>query len=370
MSAEALDSVSFLRRLVEIQSHSGKEALAAGFVVEQMQLLGFRKAYIDSAGSPIGIWGKQDAPRVMLVGHIDTVRGEVPVRIEDGANGEVLYGRGSVDAKGPLATFVQATARLPKDINAEIVVVGAVEEEAPSSKGARQLPKDFTEPLAVVIGEPSGTNGVTLGYKGRLLLEFSAKREMSHSASASRSAAEIGIEFAKRVRTHVDKANQGKEGIFYPLDLSIQSFNTSSDGLFEAVDVCLGFRLGPDFNPDELITTFQAMLDEFASQSPDMLEPTLAVGMSEYTAQYDRRSELAKVFRMAVRQAGLEPRLVLKTGTADMNVLARDWKCPMVAYGPGDSDLDHTPNEHIVLPEYLQAIEILNAALAKFCSKL
>ena len=40
----------------------------------------------------------------MLLGHIDTVPGRVPVRREGGR----LYGRGAVDAKGPLACFVAA----------------------------------------------------------------------------------------------------------------------------------------------------------------------------------------------------------------------------------------------------------------------
>jgi LysW-gamma-L-lysine carboxypeptidase len=35
------------------------------------------------------------------------------------------------------------------------------------------------------------------------------------------------------------------------------------------------------------------------------------------------------------------------------------WNCPIVAYGPGDSRLDHTPNEHIDIAGYLQAIAIL-----------
>ncbi|NTU62618.1 MAG: acetyl-lysine deacetylase, partial [Chloroflexi bacterium] len=30
-----------------------------------------------------------------------------------------------------------------------------------------------------------------------------------------------------------------------------------------------------------------------------------------------------------------------------------------VAYGPGDSDLDHTPHEHILIPEYRRAVQIL-----------
>jgi LysW-gamma-L-lysine carboxypeptidase len=47
-----------------------------------------------------------------------------------------------------------------------------------------------------------------------------------------------------------------------------------------------------------------------------------------------------------------------------MNVVGQAWNCPIIAYGPGDSNLDHTPNEHIDLTEYHQAITILSRVLA------
>ena len=40
------------------------------------------------------------------------------------------------------------------------------------------------------------------------------------------------------------------------------------------------------------------------------------------------------------------------------------WQCPILAYGPGDSTLDHTPHEHIDLKEYHQAINVLALVLA------
>ena len=57
------------------------------------------------------------------------------------------------------------------------------------------------------------------------------------------------------------------------------------------------------------------------------------------------------------------PRFVYKTGTADLNVVAPVWRCPAVAYGPGDSALDHTPNEHISLDEYGRAVDVLAQTL-------
>jgi LysW-gamma-L-lysine carboxypeptidase len=46
-----------------------------------------------------------------------------------------------------------------------------------------------------------------------------------------------------------------------------------------------------------------------------------------------------------------------------MNVVAPYWKCPMVAYGPGDSSLDHTPQEHVEIDEYRRSIDVLESVL-------
>ena len=48
-----------------------------------------------------------------------------------------------------------------------------------------------------------------------------------------------------------------------------------------------------------------------------------------------------------------------------MNIVGPVWNCPIFAYGPGDSALDHTPDEHIDLDEYLRAIRVLTQALSR-----
>jgi LysW-gamma-L-lysine carboxypeptidase len=46
-----------------------------------------------------------------------------------------------------------------------------------------------------------------------------------------------------------------------------------------------------------------------------------------------------------------------------MNTVGPAWGCPAVAYGPGDSSLDHTPDEHIDVREFRQGINVLTRAL-------
>ena len=62
--------------------------------------------------------------------------------------------------------------------------------------------------------------------------------------------------------------------------------------------------------------------------------------------------------------------LFIKTGTADLNLVAPAWNCPGLAYGPGDSTLDHTPNEHLDLKEFLLAEKVLVDVLNQLTGKL
>jgi LysW-gamma-L-lysine carboxypeptidase len=86
----------------------------------------------------------------------------------------------------------------------------------------------------------------------------------------------------------------------------------------------------------------------------------------------DRQNVLVRSFIHAIRSSdsGVQPGFVVKTGTSDMNVVAPLWKCPIVAYGPGDSSLDHTPQEHVSLDEYWRAILVLERALQSYANSV
>ncbi|MEJ2748936.1 MAG: M20/M25/M40 family metallo-hydrolase [Anaerolineae bacterium] len=131
-----INPVSLLRQLVEIKSVSREEQAAVKFLVAQIATLGL-VAHVDEAGNAVGVRECPDengriTHEIVLLGHIDTVPGEIEVRVENGR----LYGRGTVDAKGPLAAFVMAAAGAQLPPGTRVVVIGAVEEEAATSKGA------------------------------------------------------------------------------------------------------------------------------------------------------------------------------------------------------------------------------------------
>jgi LysW-gamma-L-lysine carboxypeptidase len=414
MSLSQEHAVELLRGLVAIPSLSRQEAVASKWLVEVMAELGYARAFVDEAGNAVGELGAIDARQtVILLGHIDTVPGNIPVRIETTSQGAVLYGRGSVDAKGPLATFVTAAALLGEEWARQhdfrIVVVGAVEEEYATSKGARFIGSRFNgenepRPLACVIGEPSSWQRVTLGYKGRLLVELAASQPMAHTAGPDASVATVAVELWNWISNYATHFNQGRDKAFDQLTPSLRTINTTTDEqMIDRVTATVGIRLPLGFavepfttelvtwaarhischssiptlqpsvpNPQSPISSLHASLSSPHSPiSPFFHLPgpltTLDLRFHAYEEPWrsERNHFLVRSFLAAIRQIAPEvrPGFVLKTGTSDMNVVGPLWGCPILAYGPGDSALDHTPNEHVHLEEYWRAVCVLEQAL-------
>ena len=86
-----------------------------------------------------------------------------------------------------------------------------------------------------------------------------------------------------------------------------------------------------------------------------------------YLGQED--SIAVRAFRWAIRNTmKCQVSLVKKTGTSDMNLFAESTSMPMIAYGPGDSSLDHTEKEQISIREYLNSVEIYASAIQHLAS--
>jgi [amino group carrier protein]-lysine/ornithine hydrolase len=351
------EAVDFLRELVATPSVSGREVAAAELFSRTAARWGL-EASIDEVGNAIATRGGPELEKeIVLLGHIDTVPGEIPVRIENG----VLHGRGSVDAKGPLAAMLAAAARtrLP---GVRVRVVGAVGEETPHSPGARFIAPRL-RPDACIIGEPSHVDGATLGYKGRLVMTATVRSECGHSAAPHGSPADAVIAFWTACQERCAALNNGRAGAYEVVQSTIQSVASSSNGLFAEATLVCGFRLPRWIGPTEL----ESQLTEIAGRWAG-----ISVRFLGHEAAYasDRNDLVARALSGAIRAEGMRPHPKLKTGTSDMNVVAPLWRCPIAAYGPGDSALDHTAHEHLSLDEYARSIRVLSAALVAIAAEL
>jgi LysW-gamma-L-lysine carboxypeptidase len=337
--------VALLEGMLAIPSVTGDEHRLGEWLLPRLTDLGF-DARRDSVGNVIGVRGSGER-ELMLLGHMDTVPGDIPVRTE----GDLLYGRGSVDAKGPLAAAIVAAHRLPIEPDRRITVIAAVEEEG-DSRGARHLAAR-PSPAQLVILEPSGWEGITLGYKGSLRVSYRLAQEVAHGAGRHPSAADRLVAFIQSIRELIDNVNH-ERSLFQRLDFRVIGVNSESDGMEDTATALLGFRVPPGCNTVDLWSRLESWSDGAVLEQ---------VG-SEPPVRAEKSTPHARRFMRAIRAAGGEPRFKLKTGTSDMNILAPAWGCPSVAYGPGEAALDHTPHEHVDVREWSRGVDVLAGALA------
>ena len=338
--------------LVTHFSPSGAESGAVDWLVARMQSLGAGKAFRDEAGNAVGVWGS-GPKQVILLGHIDTVPGEIKVE----QVGNLLYGRGTVDAKGPLACFVDGAASVGLVEGWQIIVIGAVGEET-DSDGARFL-VDKYRPDFLVVGEPNRWDRMALGYKGSAWANVTVRAEQFHTAHAGASACETAVETWLAVKAFGDSFNQDRQKVFDQLLLSLRGMDSGSDGLEQWARLSIGARLPVDLPPQAWYEKLQEIL-KVSETFRILVEP---VGYPIPAWACEKNSALVRAFLNGIRATGGTPGFVYKTGTADLNIVAPVWQCPALVYGPGDSALDHTPNEHIDLGEYAKAVGVLAVAL-------
>lgn len=348
-TAAAIDNdgaEQLLAELVAIDSPSGEEGQAADFLVQWMANHGFR-ARQDEVGNALGERGDGEH-LILLLGHIDTVPGSLPVE----RRGRELYGRGTVDAKGPLAAFAVAAAGIDLPPECRLIVIGAVEEEVPSSRGAHHV-LDSYQPNECIVGEPSSWDRITLGYKGSLVLHWSWRGPLAHSAGPASSPPENAIEVWQAILEYTGTVNQNRESAFRRLDPTLGRLNSGQDGAHGWARMEISFRLPPGLPAIQIEEELRAqgLPGEFQFRRHS----------GAFVAE--KNSSVTRALLAGIRGEGGQPRFVHKSGTSDMNLAGPIWGCPMAAYGPGNSRLDHTPEEHIDLDEYLRAISVLRRAL-------
>jgi LysW-gamma-L-lysine carboxypeptidase len=343
--------------LVGTDSPSGEESAVAARLVEFFERHD-REVWLDAVGN---VRAPAD-DGVLLTSHLDTVPGDVPVRIEDdptdavlaaadreAGHTEVLWGRGSVDATGPLVAMAVAAVRTGSSF------VGVVGEET-ESRGARHLLADRDAPAALLNGEPSGATGITLGYRGFCSGTYTARTDAGHSSRPEPNAIEEALSWWQRFEARLaDRSEDDAEStaVFEQVTAKPVAVDggPTDDGL--VVDATLEYqlRIPPSTTATALQECAESALEDGSLSWAAPIPPVMV----------SPRTPVARALRASIRETVGEPRLVRKTGTSDMNVYASAWDCPMATYGPGDSTLDHAPDERLSLAAFDRSIDVLES---------
>lgn len=362
MVSEAF-AVELLKNSLNIYTPSRSESLLANFLKDICLDLGFEKANIDSVGNIIAIKGT-GSPIILLCGHMDTVPGHIPVRIEE----DNLFGRGASDAKSPLISMLLAAAEIPKQLGT-VIFAGVVDEEG-NATGIKNLVKDKNlKPDYAIFGEPSGIENITISYKGRLEIRLICDVNNSAHASApwlSLNAIEeiyqiwnklkesFNINLVKNIKNKADN-----------ISYSITEINggSSHNVTPQKCRFTIDIRIPTTMSCNEVLKRIDDSITKIQEHRSDIKIKYRVEDKTE-PFQADVSSPLVRALVLSVLEnRKRRPLLLKKTGTGDMNILGNVLNIPVVTYGPGDPHSSHTLDEHVSIKEYLNGIEIYKNAI-------
>jgi acetylornithine deacetylase len=185
-----MDPIALTRQLVDIESITGNEAEVGAFLFRELCRLGYQTRKMPVEGTRFNVYAASSEelhPNVVFSTHMDTV----PPFISSSEDERRIYGRGSCDAKGIIATQIAAAERLRREgIYVGLLFVVGEERDSLGAKVANEYAESELveggsarrqDERYLVNGEPT-ENRIALASKGTLRAEVTAKGRMAHSA--------------------------------------------------------------------------------------------------------------------------------------------------------------------------------------------
>jgi LysW-gamma-L-lysine carboxypeptidase len=179
------------------------------------------------------------------------------------------------------------------------------------------------------------------------------QRTLAHTSANVESACQTAVNFWNRVVERSGEFNSGRLKMFDQLIPSLREMRSQSDGFVESAQLKFNLRLPLGIDLKEVERRIGTVANDAVVE--------LYEGTHAYRAE--KNTSLVRSFLAAIRKFDGSPTFTVESGTSDMNLVAPVWQCSTVAYGPGDSDLDHTPNEHILISEYRRGVQVLAEVL-------
>jgi len=372
--------INFTQRIVQTPSMPGQEQDIAHLIQQEMVQLGYDETWVDEAGNVVGKIKGGNGPTVLLNGHMDHVDpGPVEGWPYPPFSGQIvkdeLWGRGSVDMKGPVACMLYGAVLLKTldvAIPGDILMTVPVMEEV-GGLGTRFL-ATYLQADVAICGEPS-RNTLRRGHRGRVELEITFKGKSAHASIPT-----LGI------NPHYDAAQlllklpqlpmAYDDGIGYSsvVPTLYQTDQTSPNVNPGEVRLTLDWRNVASDPPERILQTIEELLNEINLQS----QPSVSIAQDDfvtYTNMKDSMPSIFPSFLMPQEHPFIQTAshtIQQVTGRAeavDIWQFATDGGhlmaagIPTIGFGPGDERLAHTNQERIALAQMEEAMAVYTALI-------
>jgi len=352
------DVVSLLGDLVRIPSVCGEEGAIADFLAKWLRSNGLPAEIMDVKPRRPNVIcrlrGRDDGPRFMLNGHVDTVapgtgwkHDPFGAEVEDGK----MYGRGTVDMKAGVAAMLSALAQckaegLPR--RGEVIFAAVVDEESIDLGSYALVQKGLTKGLDfAMISEATGLDVVT-AHRGRVVFDVEVHGKAAHSmwpdhgVSAIASAAVLINHLAKlggpthpkmgRCTVNVLKVEGGQEEVMLV-----------PDRCRVVIDRCLV----PGYGSAAAIADLRKLIKEIGVDADAKFISRETPFCDPFEIPQDHEAVKA-VASAAAKALGKPPRFGFHEGPCDSCILVNQGKVPTIEFGPSGGRL-HESDEFVGL---------------------
>ncbi len=352
-----ISSVDLLQKtaeLVAVASESFSEAQITAVIENELQAhlhlevtrVGDNLVARTQLGRPV---------RVILAGHTDTVpaNGNSQPRLE----GDQLWGVGSADMKGGLAVMLKLAEQHTEPAVDVTYVFYAREEVASEHSGLGELFElrpDLLEGDVALLGEP--TDGqIEAGCQGTMRFSITLKGKRSHTARAwmGRNAIHRLAGLLSAIEQYVPRQPVVLGCHFHEaLQVVRVSGGVAGNVVPDSAQIELAHRFAPDRSADQAEQHVRDLLLPYLSEGDEV--ELLDLSPAAYPAvEHPCITSLIDRHDLGVRA---------KLGWTDVARFT-EHGVPAVNFGPGDSTLAHTPQEHLVGESILRTYRALDDLL-------
>ena len=339
-NGEILNLFELTRALVDIESVTNNEEAVASFLLRLLSDLTARSGGIvercpveANRFNVLAHWG---IPFVTLSTHMDTV----PPFFASREDPEFIWGRGSADAKGVIASMIVAAEKLLAEGARNFGLLFVVGEERNSS-GALAAARDPRGSRFLINGEPTD-NKLVLAAKGILRYEIEATGRLAHSAYP-----ELG-------ESAIDKLLDALH--------EIRKIPLSQDEFMGRTTLNIGIISGGRA-PNVIADSARAEISFRTVDDANTLRPAVTRAVAGRAAAKEAFSVSPMRF---TRFDGLESTVV--SYTTDVPAFANAWGQPFLI-GPGSIHVAHTLEERVPKKELLEATEIYKKMVTQLLTR-
>jgi len=366
-------STNIVRELIKIKSLTYQEKDAAEWVANFLVNLGF-DTRIDSSNNVIGeLKGKKSYPRILLLGHHDTVEEgnsslwKYPPFSGHIVNGE-LWGRGAVDEKGGLGCALASIEKLIRDDHAQlygdILFISTREETSEiATRGIKKILEQGIKADYCIVLEPTEL-GIVLGHKGRIVLEISTYGKAAHTGvpwkgvNAINHMAAIILELEKMSLPNRNPLGQGTQSI------GIIKGGVRSNTVCDKCTIEMDRRIISEETPETVYNEISKTIASLSKKIPN-LKYEINIKTAFYPSYIKNDAEIAKLAKISFKESGLSPNVYYATFHTDGEWIVNDAKIPAIVFGPGSIKLAHSIDERVSISDLGKAAEFYYRILKK-----